>query len=40
MGQSPEQQIHDSLRAFKRLMEAGELLSSEGQNFGSTETGE
>jgi uncharacterized membrane protein len=25
MGQSPEQQIHDSLREFKRLMEAGDL---------------
>ena len=34
-GDAPEQQIHESLRNFKRLMECGEVVTTEGQPRGA-----
>lgn len=34
MGESPQQQIHDDLRRFKQVMEAGEVATTEGQPHG------
>ncbi len=34
-GEEPEQQVHDDLRKFKRLMETGEVISLEGQPRGT-----
>ncbi|RIK73150.1 MAG: cyclase [Planctomycetota bacterium] len=34
-GEQPEQQIRDDLRAFKRIMEIGEVISIEGQPRGT-----
>lgn len=34
-GDAPEQQIHDDLRNFKRVMEIGEVITVEGQSRGS-----
>ena len=34
-GEEPEQQIHDDLRNFKRIMEVGELPTIEGQSRGT-----
>lgn len=34
-GEEPEQQIHDDLRNFKRIMEIGEVLTIEGQPNGT-----
>jgi len=35
MGQSPDQQIREDLRRFKRIMEIGEAPTTEGQSHGS-----
>jgi uncharacterized membrane protein len=34
-GEEPDQQIHDDLRNFKRLMEVGEILTTAGQPHGT-----
>ena len=34
-GQAPEQQIYDSLRHFKQVMEAGEVVRSEASGDGT-----
>jgi uncharacterized membrane protein len=34
-GEEPEQQIREDLRRFKRLMEVGEIITTEGQSRGS-----
>jgi uncharacterized membrane protein len=34
-GEAPDQQVREDMRAFKRMMEIGELLSVEGQPHGS-----
>jgi uncharacterized membrane protein len=33
-GESPEQQIQEDLRRFKRVMEAGEIPTTRGQPMG------
>jgi uncharacterized membrane protein len=33
-GEEPKQQVHDDLRRFKQLMEAGEIATTEGQPSG------
>jgi hypothetical protein len=33
-GEEPEQQLEEDLRRFKQLMEAGEILTTEGQPAG------
>jgi hypothetical protein len=33
-GRAPEQEIDESLRRFKQLMEAGEILTTDGQPAG------
>jgi uncharacterized membrane protein len=33
-GEEPALQVEDDLRRFKRLMEAGEILTTEGQSHG------
>ena len=35
MGQSPEKQVFEDLRNFKRKMETGEVISTEGQPRGT-----
>jgi uncharacterized membrane protein len=34
-GEAPDQQIHEDLRNFKRIMEVGELITTQGQPRGS-----
>ncbi|WP_256997561.1 hypothetical protein [Gloeobacter morelensis] len=33
-GEEPSQQLYDDLRRFKQLMEAGEIVSTDGQPTG------